>query len=95
MTIQFCATGKSGLGHLRRITNIARAIKTADSSMPLALMTNAPAEGLTSEELSFYEPIDVFPRSDMAKILAQKSDSVVVVVDTAVLPGLAVVDAPL
>jgi ABC-type bacteriocin/lantibiotic exporter with double-glycine peptidase domain len=41
----FCATGKSGLGHLRRVTNIASALHQLDPSLKLVLVTNSTVAG--------------------------------------------------
>ncbi|MDH3694002.1 MAG: hypothetical protein OER96_05470, partial [Gammaproteobacteria bacterium] len=92
--IWFCATGKSGLGHLRRVTNIASAIKFNTPRRPLALMTNAPVAGLSEREQSCFSEIKITSRDAMSREL-QESKTGPIVVDTAVLPGLAEIDVPL
>lgn len=92
--ITFCATGKTGLGHLRRITNIARALRDRGPAYRLVLVTNAPVEGVTKEERALYRRIEILPRSEMAAYLTE-TNAGATVVDTAVLPGLSLVDAPL
>lgn len=93
-TITFCATGKTGLGHLRRVTNIAQALCERRPTVSLELLTNGSGEGLTGEELTLYRHIKTVPRADMAGHLTTLSRGPVVV-DTAVLPGLSRLDAPL
>jgi len=92
--IWFCVTAKSGLGHLRRVTNIASIIKLNAPGRPLALMTNAPVAGLTTQERDYFGDREVVPREQMGGRLKTFRNSPVVV-DTAVVPGLADVDAPL
>lgn len=92
--IRFCATAKSGLGHLRRITNVASSVRSRQRAQPLELMTNAATAGLTDDETALYQSIEVAPRAKMAERLATRTCAPVVV-DTAVLPGLDRVDAPL
>lgn len=91
--ITFCATGKTGLGHLRRITNIAQAVRER-AACPMDLLTNAPASGLAQEEIDLYRRIDIATRGEMARRLLV-GDHGPVVVDTAVLPGLHAVARPL
>lgn len=93
-TITLCGTGRTGLGHLRRITNIAQALHERRPSVPLQLLTNASPEGLTKTEVALYRNIRVVPRAEMATHLVGSRGGPVVV-DTAVLPGLHEVDAPL
>ncbi len=92
--IWFCATGKSGLGHLRRVTNIATAIKLNTPRQALALMTNAPVAGLTGQEQEYFSETKVRPRGEMGLCL-KESQTGSIVVDTAVLPGLVDIDVPL
>jgi predicted glycosyltransferase len=86
-TIAFCATGKTGLGHLRRIANVARAVRKQDPAQPIDLLTNAAVEMLPPEETSLFRRIELMPRQNMANRLVA-ADCSAVVVDTAVLPGL-------
>lgn len=92
--IAFCATGKTGLGHLRRIANIARAVRERDPARSMALLTNAPVEALPPEDGALFRRIEVTPRQAMARRLSTR-DSGPVVVDTAVLPRLHAVERPL
>lgn len=84
--LTFCATGKSGLGHLRRITNIAQALRKCQGQLAIDLMTNAPLQDLASQGFDFYDRVDQSERADMAKALAGRAGPIVV--DTAILPGL-------
>ena len=93
-TIVFCATGKSGLGHLRRLTLIATAIHKISPNTPLVLLTNASAAGLTEQELTLYSSIIVIDRKNMSARL-KLMDAGVVIVDTAILPGIADLTVPL
>jgi len=90
----FCATGKRGLGHVRRITNIARSLKHRAPEATLALVTNASPAGMTDEEAGLFADVAVVPRNAMADYL-QGEGARAVVVDTAVLPGLHRLDARL
>jgi len=45
-TITFVATGRSGLGHLRRVSTIAAAIKRRSPEAVLNLVTNANRDDL-------------------------------------------------
>ena len=93
-SISFCATGKSGLGHLRRTANIAGALATADAASQIVLLTNAPSVGLPSAEAAIFDRIEHCERADMAARLAELGGGAVVV-DTAVLPGLGSLARPL
>jgi predicted glycosyltransferase len=93
-TIAFCATGKTGLGHLRRIVNIARAVRERDAARRIGLLTNAAVDTLPPVETELFLRIEVVPRQSMAnRLLAAYCGPVVV--DTAVLPGLHAVAGPL
>jgi hypothetical protein len=93
-TIAFCATGKTGLGHLRRIVNIARAMREQHAARPIELLTNAAVEVLPPEERALFRRIEVTPRQEMVRRLLA-ADGGTVVVDTAALPGLHAVERPL
>lgn len=86
-TFTFCATGKTGLGHLRRVTNIAAALKDLAPDAHLTLLTNAPVGGLSERESALFEDCAVLPREAMAGHLAG-AEAGVVVVDTAAIPGI-------
>ncbi|WP_210397202.1 hypothetical protein [Motiliproteus sediminis] len=83
----FCATGKTGLGHLRRVTNIASALRQCAPDVDLQLLTNASVEGLGDDERQLYRRIVHAERSQMASLLQPQPPSLVVV-DTAVVPEL-------
>ena len=89
----FCATGKSGLGHLRRVVNVAKALRDTRSRLNLALLTNAPVEDLAAQGLEIYAQVQRAERADMASRL--KSFQGPIVVDTAVVPGLQSCPGPL
>jgi hypothetical protein len=94
-TITFCATGRTGLGHLRRISNIAGAVRERDRARPMGLLTNAAVEeGLPPGERALFRRLEVAPRQEMTRRLLA-ADGGPVVVDTAVLPGLHAVAGPL
>ena len=93
--ITFCATSKSGLGHLRRLTNIGGALRSRSPSIPLDLLTNAPVAGLTDAEIGLYRRIDVVERQEMADFLLARQGGGPVLVDTAVIPGLDRLPGPL
>lgn len=92
--IAFCATGKTGLGHLRRVTNIVAELHRCSPDLELVLLTNASLDGLHDSERALYSLVTQVPRQDMAERL-RKMAPAAVVVDTAVLPGLHAVEAPL
>ena len=93
-TIAFCATGKSGLGHLRRVTNVAAAMRERAPEHALELLTNAALGGLEGEEAGYYRAASTVGREQMARALVAAAADVVVV-DTAVIPDLEQVAAPL
>jgi predicted glycosyltransferase len=92
--LQFLATGKSGLGHIRRITNIAGAMHGLAPHLSLGLTVNAPLAGLSTEEAGWFSSVSHSERRHMAADL-HLTGSGPVAVDTAIIPGLADVDAPL
>lgn len=90
----FCATGKSGLGHLRRITNVVTALHRLQNGLNIHLISNAEVKGLSTDEAAAFNEIHGIDRKDMAEA-AGKLGGGLVVVDTAVLPSLGEVKAPL
>lgn len=94
-SVIFCATAKTGLGHLRRSTNIAAALHERNRDLPLTLCSNAPVAGLAVGEAAYFSNTVVQPRAEMAAWLADGGGDGPVVVDTAVLPGLHRVARPL
>ncbi len=90
----FCATGKSGLGHLRRITNIVTALAKLRPGLSLHLVSNASIEGLSADEADYFEAVHTAARLDMASAVASMRRAPVIV-DTAILPGLEALGSPL
>ena len=78
---------KTGLGRLRRVTNIAAALAARAPHRPLALLTNAALGGLDDDEARLYRAIASEPRDEMARSLRTRGCALAVV-DTAVLPDL-------
>ncbi len=92
--IKFCATGKSGLGHLRRSTNIAAAIRATAPEQKLALVTNAPVAGLSPSELALFDEIVCVSREAMAGVLSEMETGPVVI-DTAAIEDVGFLPDPL
>ncbi len=92
--ITFCATSKTGLGHLRRATKIAAALGQRQPDYRIELVTNAPLRGLAPEESALFDPVRLSPRGEMARLLTE-SPADCIVVDTAVIPGLSSLHQPL
>jgi len=90
--IQFCATGKTGLGHLRRCATIAGAVRRLAPDEPIGLATNAAVAGLEPADRAAFNLIETVERGAFAAGLSGRGP---VVVDTAVVPGLAALDRPL
>ena len=90
--IWFLATSKSGLGHLRRISNIAGHL--GDGRAAVGLLTNAELSGLDAADRSVFGQVRVAERAEMANRLAGE-DVGRIVVDTAVVPGIERRDEPL
>ena len=92
-TVSFCVTSKSGLGHLRRVTNVATSLRKKHGQADITLHSNARPTALVPDEWSCYSQINVVGRDNMAMKLAEGSGPVVI--DTAVLPGIEDVQRPL
>ncbi|MFQ5565542.1 MAG: hypothetical protein ACE5EU_04185 [Paracoccaceae bacterium] len=92
--IWFCATGKTGLGHLRRCATVARALRRLTKDRPIGLATNAAVAGLEAADRAAFNQIETVERGDIAARIAGCGRGPVVA-DTAVLPGLAALDRPL
>jgi predicted glycosyltransferase len=93
--IWFCATGKTGLGHLRRCATIARAMRLLEPDQPIALATNATIAGVEDADRAAFSLIEtVVERGEFAARIKACGNGPVVV-DTAILPGLAALDRPL
>ncbi|KNG91897.1 hypothetical protein ATO11_20305 [Pseudaestuariivita atlantica] len=82
-------TSKSGLGHLRRIANVAAQVARRDPSARLSLMTNAEPAALQPAEFACFSQIIVCDKSEMSSVLA-KTQATVAVADTMTLPGIGV-----
>ncbi len=93
-SVAFCVSARTGIGHLRRVTNIAAAIRLAAPNTRIELLSNASIEGLSQAEQSLFSRTCVVARPAMARILADtKPDAVAV--DTAVIPDLELLSQPL
>ena len=90
--IVMLATGRSGLGHLRRVTNIAMAMPP--TAPPLILLANAGLAGLEDAETERFAQAELVERHQMSA-RARALGAGLVVVDTAVVPELAAIAAPL
>ena len=87
-TIWFLATSKSGLGHLRRISNIAGHLAQGGSSPTIGLLTNAHLpSALGAANRQVYSHVKVAERPGMVGALAGE-DAAAIAVDTAVVPRL-------
>jgi predicted glycosyltransferase len=93
-SIVFCATGKSGLGHLRRITNVVTALQKLRPGLGVKLLSNAPLAGLAESERSAFQSFESSDRAAMAGTIAL-SPGIPVVLDTIVVPGLERIQSPL
>lgn len=93
-TIWFLATAKSGLGHLRRISTIARHVANGEKRRTVGLMTNADLSGLEEADRRIYAHVVFAERAEMAGRLTAENVTGVVV-DTAIVPRLDRRDEPL
>jgi hypothetical protein len=84
--VAFCATSRSGIGHLRRIASIARAIRQEAPQTELALITNATIAGLPEDDLALFCRRFVTDRAEMAT-LALRLSTKVFIADTMLPPG--------
>ena len=85
--IAFLGTSRSGLGHLRRIANIAVQVARRDRRARLSLLTNAEPAALNPAETACFSQIIVCDKTDMSSVLA-KSQVTLAVADTMTLPGI-------
>jgi predicted glycosyltransferase len=90
----FLATGRSGLGHLRRIAAIAGAVRSLRPDARLTLVCNGAPDGLTTNELSQFTAMRQVERSEMAHALID-CGAQVGVLDTLQLPGAESLDRTL
>ncbi len=85
-TISILATGRSGIGHLRRVTTVAHALRRKAKALDLQLITNAAPAGIACDELGVFDRILLRPRAEMAQVVAEASG--ILVCDTIELPGI-------
>ena len=85
--IAFLGTSRSGLGHLRRIANIARQMALREPGALMTLISNAEPAGLGPADLAPFKQIVVCETGDMSRFLAQARVSLAVA-DTMALPGI-------
>ncbi len=84
---QVLRDGEECLGHLRRVSNIARALRRERPDISLVLVTNAPIAGLSHEDCECFSEVHQVPRERMAALLSSLPRGPVVI-DTAVIPGV-------
>jgi hypothetical protein len=92
--ICFFATSKSGLGHLRRATTIAGAIRRLATDRVLRLISNARPEGLEPDDLRVFDSVHTAERGDMAAVISDATRATFVL-DTITIPGIEAVNAHL
>ena len=85
--ISFLATGRSGLGHLRRVATIAKAVKRRSPNSVLQLVTNAHPDSLPREDFAVFSDVIVAERIDMAEAL-NSLNSGTAVLDTISVPHI-------
>lgn len=85
--IIFMATSRSGLGHLRRVSSIAAAVKAENPRARIGLFTNAPVAGLTRDDMACFDTALVMDRTDMPRI-AMNCGAQIVVADTMLPSGI-------
>jgi len=90
--IWFCATGKTGLGHLRRVSTIARAVARHAGGAISGLVTNSTLDGLEASDRAAFAEIAMAERDAMGPVVAGGR---AIVVDTAVVPGIEALAVPL
>ncbi len=86
-SISFVATSRSGLGHLRRVATIAKAVKIRSPESELQLVTNAQADNLPGGDFTVFSDVIVAERIDMAKAI-DSIDSDTAVLDTISVPHI-------
>jgi hypothetical protein len=85
------ATGRSGVGHLRRLSHVAAALRRTGSSH-ITLVTNASALDLAWFQDAPFDTIAHAERDAIARRLVA-AEPEIVIVDTAVIPDIERVDA--
>jgi predicted glycosyltransferase len=85
--ICFLVTAKSGLGHLRRSLTIATRLRAIAPALKLHLISNAPPDGMSGDDLRSFDSIQVLDRDQMAQAAVGTRASVLVL-DTLTVPGI-------
>lgn len=85
--ICFLVTAKSGLGHIRRSLTIAARLRAIGPTCKLHLISNAPPDGMSGDELRCFDTIQVLDRDQMAHA-AVRTGAKVLVLDTLTVPGI-------
>lgn len=85
--IAFLGTSRSGLGHLRRIANVAGQTVRRDPTCKLSLFTNAEPAGLSKTEVACFSEIILCDKTEMCAALTA-SQVKLAVADTMTLPGI-------
>lgn len=85
--VAFLCTSRSGLGHLRRIANIARQMARIAPGLRLTLVSNAAPGGLGRDDLAAFSHVLVCDRAQMSGFLAGSAVSLAVL-DTLKLPRI-------
>ncbi len=85
--ITFCATSRTGIGHLRRLSSIAAAIKAKRPRVTLGLITNAPPAGLADADYSAFSGMWQCGRADIASMAGSLATRVLVA-DTMLPDGI-------
>ncbi len=85
--VWFCATGKTGLGHLRRCAHVAQALRTLRPTLDIGLVTNASPADVERSHGDLFSSVVFAERARMADVLAGRGSGPVVV-DTAVVPDI-------
>jgi predicted glycosyltransferase len=92
--VAFAATGKTGLGHLRRITNVAAALHKINPYRSIGLFTNAEISAISDDEGKIYKDCISLEKGAIAQAIIHWGANVAVV-DTAIIPGIEQLHAPL
>lgn len=85
--IAFLATSRSGLGHLRRVCNIAGRLKHDQPALHISLISNASPKGLSGQDASAFDTVIYSERDVMASELVRHSIDLAVA-DTIVIPNM-------
>ena len=93
-SIAFCLSSRTGLGHLRRATNIAAKVKRQAPAAVLTLITNGSPSALSRSERALFSNVVVCERDDMARH-AHAAGPDIVAVDTAIIPRIELLPQPL